>query len=410
MAAVRAVAICVMSMCIVAGVADSVLAAPPDIVRRVVVLDREGRQHAGILTAIENGSLIVRATPPARLPLENVVWLKWLDRNTQFRTADPLVLLASGDVLALRASKIEHDTLVGSWAGFRAWSPLRVPLELVRAAILARPADAAADAGLWNRVTSHHDPHDLVLLANGDSLSGEFVSLGDETLTLKGATGETPLARAGVQAVAFNPNLVARLPASGAQAIVMLIDGSRLQTKGLRLVPPDRLELQPTFGDALDVPLLAVHSLRFLGGCATWLSQVEPLEYRFQPFLGLDWPWRADRNVSGGPLRLRGAFYPVGIGVHSRSELTYALDRKYRWFQATIGIDDNTSGKGSCVFEVQVDGKTAFRSDVLTGASPAVALERIDLSGGNRLTLRVDYGTLGDIQDHANWCDAVIVK
>ena len=81
-----------------------------------------------------------------------------------------------------------------------------------------------------------------------------------------------------------------------------------------------------------------------------------------------------------------------------------------RRFQATIGIDDDTQGKGSARFEVLVDGKSVYKSDDLTGASPPVVLDRISLVGAKTLTLRVDYGELADIQDHADWCDAMLVK
>jgi hypothetical protein len=37
-------------------------------------------------------------------------------------------------------------------------------------------------------------------------------------------------------------------------------------------------------------------------------------------------------------------------------------------------------------------------------------LERLDVSKVKLLSLRVDYATQGDIQDHANWCDAVLLK
>ena len=90
--------------------------------------------------------------------------------------------------------------------------------------------------------------------------------------------------------------------------------------------------------------------------------------------------------------------------------MTYRLDGKYRRFHAVLGIDDETGGKGSVIFDVLVDGKRAFRSDVLTGTSAPLVLDRLDISGAKLLTLRVDYATLGDIQDHADWCDAMVIK
>ncbi len=102
--------------------------------------------------------------------------------------------------------------------------------------------------------------------------------------------------------------------------------------------------------------------------------------------------------------------YPKGLGTHSRNTVTYRLAGKFRRFHATIGIDDSAAGRGSVVFEVLLDGKTAYKSDVVTGASSAVTIERLDVTGTQILTLSVDFATDGDILDHADWCDALLIK
>ena len=93
---------------------------------------------------------------------------------------------------------------------------------------------------------------------------------------------------------------------------------------------------------------------------AVYLSDVRPSEYRFLPYLELQWPYKADRNVTGGQLRCGGQLYLKGIGVHSAARLTYRLDRPWSRFQAEVGIDDSTGGKGSVGFRVFVDGKLKF--------------------------------------------------
>jgi hypothetical protein len=164
------------------------------------------------------------------------------------------------------------------------------------------------------------------------------------------------------------------------------------------------------FGAQLEIPLIAVESVRFLGGCATYLSDIAPVSYDFEPFFDLAWPVRRDRSVDGGFLTLRRVEYPKGLGVHSRSTLTYRLDGKFRRFQATIGVDDSAAGNGSVVFVVLLDGRAAYTSEVLTGTSAPVAIERLDVTGAKIMTLRVDYATEGDILDHADWCDALLIK
>ena len=63
-----------------------------------------------------------------------------------------------------------------------------------------------------------------------------------------------------------------------------------------------------------------------LGGRAVYLSDLKPAEYRQTPFLDLPWPYRADRNVTGGMLRRGGRLYLKGLGVHSAARLVYAIN------------------------------------------------------------------------------------
>ena len=61
--------------------------------------------------------------------------------------------------------------------------------------------------------------------------------------------------------------------------------------------------------------------------------------------------------MAGYDLRLAGSTYDKGIGLHSESRLTYALNRNYQWFESLVGLDDQTGRRGSVLIEVLVDGK-----------------------------------------------------
>lgn len=380
------------------------------VTRNVAVTDSEGKVRSGLLTELGSGQLTLGNIEQVRLPLKNQVSLKIKDRTSAIAPTDPLVVLAGGDILALRAELIDDESLTARWVHFPTWPAIKLPLEAVRGLLLNRPAGAAAGARLFNQIFEYREPQDAIILANGDNLAGEIIGLDEKTLSLQNPPGTSSIDRSGIRAIIFNPTLSNNEPLKGEGAFLSLIDGSRFRARDLKFGALDRLSLRTAFGIQIELPLSAVESVRFLGGCATYLSDLTPANYKFEPFLDLDWPLRNDRNVSGGFLTLRGGEYPKGLGVHSRSAVTYRLDGKYRRFHAVLGIDDDTGGKGSAVFEVLVDGKRAYKSEVLTGTSAPVVLDRLDVSGGKLLTLRVDYATLGDIQDHANWCDAMVVK
>lgn len=380
--------------------------------RQIVVSTNTGREFTGNLVSLEGGQLTLLTPETQKLPTKNLIHLRFKNRQMAQRGGHPSVLLADGCLLATQAIGSDNETLTVRWLRFATWTPLKLPLDAVRGVIFAPPENADGDAQLWLRLTEHRDRHDLVLLNNGDTLTGQFVGLDETTVTLETAGGKNSIPRAGVRGIAFNPELMNNERMKGEGALLSLLDGSRFRIQNLKLGPGslDRLECRTSFGARLDVPILTIDSLRFLGGCAKYLSELEPAAYRFEPFFDYEWPLRRDRTVRGGPLRLRGTEYPRGLGLHSQSEVTYPLNGAYRRFQATLGIDDDTQGKGSAIFEVLVDGKSVYQSDNLTGASQPVLLDRIDVTGAKLLTLRVGFGALADIQDHANWCDALLVK
>jgi hypothetical protein len=353
--------------------------------------------------------LTLQGTEQLKLTQRSLVSLKFSDRSSNFAATDPLVVLAAGDILALSPEKMDAESLTARWARFPAWPAAKIPIELVRAVLFNRPAGNAG-ARLFGQVLDYRESHDSVILLNGDMFAGELAGLDDRQLHLKAPQGTSAIERAGIEAVMLNPALASAEALKGEGALVSLIDGSRFRAVDLKLAAIERLTMRTLFGAELSIPLTAVESLRFLGGSAVYLSDLTPVEYKLEPFLSLEWPLRADTSVTGGFLKLRGVEFPKGLGVHSKSDVTYRLDRKFRRFHAVIGIDDDAGGAGSAVFEVLLDGKSAYRSGVLTGTSPAAVIERLDVSGANLMTLRVDYATLGDIQDHADWCEAVLIK
>ena len=254
------------------------------------------------------------------------------------------------------------------------------------------------------------DETDLLLLTKGDRLTGELLEIGEGTVTLKATVGETVLERAGIRAIGFNPALTSFPRVAGPQTIVTLRDGSRVTARALRLAENEVFEIEAAFGATLSLPVTAVSSLRFVGGQGVDLSDLDPLEYRFTPYLSRQWPLERDHNVTGGPLVLNGTEYAKGLGLHSRSEVTYDLAGRFRRFRATAGLDASAGPRGSAVFAIDVDGRRVFTSDPQASADAPLEIGPLDVAGARRLTLIVDYGPFGDVQDHANWVDAMVIK
>ena len=110
----------------------------------------------------------------------------------------------------------------------------------------------------------------------------------------------------------------------------------------------------------------------------------------------------------GGRLSLRGTGYDRGIGVNSPSLIRYRLEKACSRFQADIGIDDETAGRGSAQFEVWADGVKLFDSGVLTAKSAPMAVD-VDINGRRELRLFVGIGGDDFEYDHADWANARVV-
>jgi hypothetical protein len=139
-----------------------------------------------------------------------------------------------------------------------------------------------------------------------------------------------------------------------------------------------------------------------------FLSDLEPVEARHQPIVTLERPWQADRSVGGRPLTLAGKVFDKGLGVASRSVVTFTNEGNYDLLAATIGIDGETEGRGDCIFVVEADGREVFRQRMAGKDQPQSI--NVDISGREKVSLIVEPGEDLDLADHADWCDARLVR
>ena len=145
-------------------------------------------------------------------------------------------------------------------------------------------------------------------------------------------------------------------------------------------------------------------------GRAVYLSDLTAKSYEHTPYLGVSWPLTNDRSVAGGDLRLGGGTYDKGIGMHSRSRATFALPAGAVRFEAVVGLDQVTGRRGAVEVQVLADKKPLLdRPPQLTGTDLPRSLRLMLRPGTRELTLVVEYGRGGDVQDHVDWAEARII-
>ncbi|HVC95309.1 MAG TPA: NPCBM/NEW2 domain-containing protein [Pirellulales bacterium] len=246
---------------------------------------------------------------------------------------------------------------------------------------------------------------DQLLLVNGDELKGKLVRLTATTVEFETDAGPIAPEFDKVAAVVLDRSPRAAASGEGLRIVTGFRDGSSLVAESLTL---DDRQAHVELAGALELAAEAdkIVALQSLGGRAEYLSDLRAESYRHVPFLDLAWPYRGDACVAGSRLRAGGRLYLKGIGMHSASRLTYRIDGKpYGRFAAELAVDDRTEGRGSVVYRVFVDDREAYKSPVVRGRMPLVPIS-VDVTGGKRLSLVVDFAERGDELDHADWLDA----
>lgn len=390
----------------IAMLGGSCLAAENDSLN-VTVRDIAGKTHFGPLSSVDEKRLVVTGKTKSTIAMRDVFRIDFSRKSSATISTGPSVLLSTGDRVAVTPTKIDAEDLHGTWTGLPDSAKARIPLMSVRAIVFIPHETRTEQQRLLREIREHAKPQDVVILRNGDRVTGTFKSLDANGAQISGTTAT--IRRADIRAILFNPTYLQKPKPADKTVRLQLADGSTLSARNVVYQLPNAIDVTPFFGGRVTIPLSSVATIQYLGNRVTPLSERKPAVYEFTPYIAGSRPLQSNRNVLGGRLMLRGKPYGIGLGMRSRSRVTYDLTGSEQSFLATIGIDDAAKGKGHAVFVVELDGKPVYQSPVLTGKSPPQPIGPIALNGHKRLTLIVDYGPFGDVLDYADWCDAVLI-
>jgi len=329
------------------------------------------------------------------------------------------LLLANGDRIP-----VEEPQLVGERLHFRhpdlaGGKASTIPLPAVAVLWLAAPDQAYNSEQrqrLRYRLTHESRDKDLVILRNSDSMEGVFVGLDAKKVEIAVEKKLVSINVAQVAVIALSTELADTLRPKGTFGRVILTatldsPGGRLSVSSAACTDGATLQGTTLFGAKLSIPLERVAAFDLYQGKAVYLSDLKPTRYEHIPYLDCRWPYVPDGSVTGRELRLEGSAYDKGIGLHSHSRLSYHLGGIYKRFDATVGLDDQTGRKGSVRIKVLGDGKQLdIGSDrELTAANGPLSVN-VSVAGVKELTLEVEFGQGGDVEDHVNWVNARLVK
>ncbi len=321
----------------------------------------------------------------------------------------PHVRLANGDRIPGRLIGITGDKL-HLLADIGTSQEIDVPMSAVSAVWLTDSAAAWAATPAGARMLAEKRRTDVVQMTNGDTVTGTIAGwAADGPLRLDADGREVSLPRARVQSLMFSTELARVAKPRSAYWLLVLVNGARLSVKTAELVG-EELRATTLTGAEVRIPLRALAAINVYHGRAVYLSDLKPQLYQHTRYLGVEWPLAVDRSVSGGDLQLGGGTYDKGLGMHSRSRVTYPLPAGVLRFEAVVGLDDLTGRSGAVLIDVLTDGKSLFPAPpVLAGTDPPRSLRLTLPQGAHVLMLVVDYGRGGDVQDQVDWADARVI-
>ncbi len=315
---------------------------------------------------------------------------------------DTILTLIGDDLLRGRLGDGGNDNLILETADLGRMS---IPLEAVRTLDTSRSRlPTFQDAVRWlDQIPVATD--DRILLTNGDVVRGYVTMINGRHVTIDNGAMEVQVPLRLVVAARFASS--GKAAPNPPYAVAILADGARIT---LTDVDWSGGVVRATWRHGAEVQIRAdkVARMDIVGGRWEWLAAHRTISRENTPMLGLHWEPAINRNVLGGPIMVTGETFENGIGVHSRSSLTYDLKGAYKEFVTSFGIDDNSGQLADVTVLILVDGRRRF-AETNVRRGKLFGPVRIDLVGAKRIELIVDFGENGGLQDRFNWVEPALI-
>lgn len=380
----------------------------------------DGTTSSGTLEQIgENWSVRLGGAVPVQAIGMDAISLRRDKKAICLSPRTEQVILANGDRMPASVRELKSDRLLVH-GDFGKDDDITLPLSAVALLWMTTP-DGVDHSDRWRRrLLAEKRSRDIVYLRNGDVMEGIVNSIvaaqgadaaRSATLQIELAKKDVALPFNKIAVVAFNTELVRSLLPKGFHGRLVLDNGARL-TLASATSDGHAIIGKTLFGGLVSISMDRVIALDWLGGCAVYLSDMNPRSYQFRSFMGgVNWPYVKDASVEETDITLGGKQYDKGLGVHTSSRLVYALDPDVRSFEAVVGMDDRIGKEGSAHVQVLLDGKAqklAWDGKLTGGGKPRIL--RVPISGAKELALAAEFGDFGDVQGCVDWADARLIR
>jgi hypothetical protein len=287
---------------------------------------------------------------------------------------------------------------------------LKLPIEVVRAVVFKPSSMSPAATESLNNPSNQFDTVWAEAGEGLQSVSGLVQTIGEGKVSGE-FDGQQRSVASGKVVAYIAADLGLKRPAN--LATLHMNEGSQL-AGAIEALADGKLAVVVSGGAKVEIPWTIIMRVDFESDRLVWLGDLQPTENIQEPLVTSPLPTRFNRSVLGNVLSLKSSRqrepikFDKGLGVHAYSRLVYRNDAGYDRFAAIAGIDHETQGLGDCLFIVRGDGIELWSQRIRSGDEPVPV--DVDISNVTELRLIVEPGAQLDLGDHADWCNARLLK
>jgi hypothetical protein len=245
---------------------------------------------------------------------------------------------------------------------------------------------------------------------DGGASGGEATSGGggEPQLRLSYSGRERGINFSRVRAIELAQTVGGEPPAGAAPHVLELSVAASLPGR-LESITNDTLQFRTAWDQVLELPADRVAAVRVRDGRLIRLVDVRPSDQRVVPYFSLTIEPGFNTTADGEPIVVAGRQAEHGISVASRTELAYPLDGEFERLRSGFGLLDPTGALGDVAVSVLGDDAVLWARDSIKASDGLVPIE-VDLTGVQRLMLRVDFGNNQHVGDRAAWFEPTLLR
>lgn len=390
----------------------------------VEITTLDGTTQSGQLTNVTASDVTIRKqSSESAVPTSQMMSLSILHETTssESTTSEEPQEIWLHDGSHLRCASLKRTAQLISAAAGDA-GELMIPADFVRAVRLQAAEERYQTQ--WKSFLERKTEKDLLIVPKRDGEGLDFLAgivstiTADElTFLLDGESISVPAGRAYGVVFASSPEKAARL-----KILVHLADYQQVGVDAVTFSDQE-FNVRTSWGQELRISQKRIRSIDYSAGRIHYLSDLPPISETFSGidpegslFTGLVDPEtirlmygpRRDTAIDTQlPIRLRGRTYARGLCIHSRTELTFALDRKYTSLETLVGVDDEVARNQDSKVSLKIsgDGQVLIQREI--GTRDAAFPVRLPLDGVTTLTILVDFA---DNDSSCDWLDLADAK